>query len=578
LRHFVTGVTGVSAQHNAYSTNLSSAPSATHNQDAEDYRMLRGQVYFQFTPDVNLLITASDSDSKDPVATNTAWWEVPARFVVDQGNPGETPIPLGSACDFSTQALYKPRTFCREYPENASNKLQLYSATLNWRFDWATFTSVTGISSSDVSQTSDGDGSDLPIGFGSAWALRQHQISEEARLASNDDTNPLQWIAGFYYFWSDNYENFAYSDSGYNDTEPYPRIVDEFNFLSHGNTKTRAFAPFGQIDYNLAKTSVGIPLTVTVGARFSNDEKYGFNYLDYQLPIACGGSCGPISGPFSKTWSQWTGKFGLAYQVDPDTMVYASASRGYIDGGNIIGLAHIYNPESAWSYEAGVKSQFLDNRVQLNVAAYHEEIKALQVFIQSATQSGVNNVNGKTQVNGLETELTAVPVDGLRLNATLTLTHATYGQYITTNSRFGGPGPGCEATSAPYLCNFEGNWLNQTPPYSLDLGAEYAFNTPFGTLTPRVDMFFSGKVNFLPDNYPTSTQKAYHQTNLRLTWMDNDARYRIDAFVNNLENAAMISNDGLQSLTLGQQVQEPDNFAYYPPRTVGIRFAVNFGN
>lgn len=568
-------ITGVSAQHNAYSTNLSTSPFATHNQDAQDYRMVRGQVYFEFNPDVNLLISASDSDSRDPVATNTAWWQVPARFVVDQGVPGQPPIPLGSACDFSTEALYNPRVFCREYPENAKNNVQLYSATLNWNFPWATFTSVTGLSSSNVSQTSDGDGSDLPIAFGSAWALRQHQISEEVRLASNDADDPLQWIAGFYYFWSDNFEDFGYSDSGYNDgpTEPF----DHFIFLSHGNTKTRAYAPFGQIDYNLGKTSIGIPLTVTFGIRFSNDEKYGFNYLDYELPDYCGLCGGPFSGPFSKTWSQWTGKFGLAYQIDDDTMVYASASRGYIDGGNIIGLAHIYNPESAWSYEVGLKSRFLDDRLQLNLAGYHEEIKGLQVFIQSSTQSGINNVDGKTQVNGLEAELTAVPVDNLRLNATLTLTHATYGQYITTNSRFGGPGPGCSTMGPPFLCNFKGNWLNQTPPYALNLGGEYNFDTPIGTITPRADIFFSGKVNFLPDNYPTSTQKAYHQTNLHLTWLSRDGHYSLDGFINNLENADVISNDGLQSVTLGQQVMEPDNFAYYPPRTMGIRFAVKFG-
>ncbi len=571
-------VTGVSANHNPYSTNLSDSPSATHNQDAQDYHMIRGQVYFEFTPDVNLLLSASDSYSKDPVATNTAWWQTPQRYIADQG-VGEPPIPQGSKCDFSTAALYNPRTFCRDYPENAKNNVQLYSATLNWNLDWAAFTSVTGISSSDVSQTSDGDGSDLPMAFGSAWTLRQHQISEEVRLASIDADNPLQWIAGFYYFWSDNFEDFAYSDSGYNDFA-FLRPFDEFNFISHGNTKTRAYAPFGQVDYNLGKTSLGIPLTVTFGIRFSNDEKYGFNFLDYQLPLFCpgpNGSCGVFEGPFSKTWSQWTGKFGLAYQIDPDAMVYASASRGYIDGGNIIGLANIYNPESAWSYEVGLKSRFLDDRLQFNLAGYHEEIKGLQVFIQSSTQSGINNVNGKTQVNGLEAEVTAVPIDNLRLNATITLTHATYGQYLTTNSRFGAPASTCFATSAPFLCNFKGNWLNQTPPYAINLGGEYNFSTPIGTITPRADIFLSGKVNFLPDNYPTSTQKAYHQTNLHLTWMSPDGHYSIDGFINNLEDADVISNDGLQSITLGQQALEPDNFAYYPPRTMGIRFAFRFG-
>ena len=48
-------VTGVSAQHNPYLQNLSTVPTATHNQDGQDFQMLRGQLYMEFNPDVNLL-------------------------------------------------------------------------------------------------------------------------------------------------------------------------------------------------------------------------------------------------------------------------------------------------------------------------------------------------------------------------------------------------------------------------------------------------------------------------------------------------------------------------------------------
>jgi len=567
-------LTGVWSQHDPYSKNLSTAPTATHNQNGEDFYLVRGQLYVEFNPDLNLLLSASANDQRDPVSPTTAWWETPARYVALPPSP----IPLGSACDFSTPAKYQARTFCHDAPENAYNRVNLYSATLNWNLDWATLTSVFGYGTSEVSQTSDGDGSDLPMALGSIWVLNQHQLSEEVRLASNDDASPLKWIAGFYFFYANNYENFAYSDLGLNDVFPVPGIFDTFNFLSHGNTKTRSWAPFGQVDYDLAKTSIGIPLTITLGARYTNDEKYGTNYLDYQLPLFCPGPTGTCllvpNVPFTRTWGQWTGKGGLTYRVNDRFMVYASAARGYIAGGNIVGLPNIYDPESAWSYDAGFKSQFWDDRAQLNVAVYHEEITHLQVFIQSSTQSGINNVDGLTQANGIETELTLVPIDNLRLNAAVTVTHATYGKYITTDTRFGGPGPGCDAITL--LCNFKGHWLNQTPPYTIDLGAEYGFVTSFGTITPRVDAFFSGKVQFLPDNYFTSTQKAYHLTNLRLTWVDPDSRWKAEAFVENVEDEDVISNDGLQSITLGQQGLEPDNFVYYPPRTFGVRVGVNF--
>jgi len=81
-------------------------------------------------------------------------------------------------------------------------------------------------------------------------------------------------------------------------------------------------------------------------------------------------------------------------------------------------------------------------------------------------------------------------------------------------------------------------------------------------------------VDFLPDNL--SPQKSYTQTNAHLTWVSDDQMYRVEAFVNNIENNDIISNDGLQSITLGQGVLQPDNYAYYPPRTFGIRLGVRF--
>lgn len=559
--------TAVSAKHDAYTKNLSTRPTATDQLDRQDYQMIRGQLALNFTPHARLLLAAHYSWNDGVAATATAWWQTPARYTRPPLG-----IAAGSACDFSTAAKFRPRQVCHDSPDVGKNDTRLFSGTFDYDLPFATFTSVTAYGKSNVSQVSDGDGSNLPISVGSRWIMNSKQFSEEVRLASTGE-GPLNWVVGGIYFYGKNFQDFGYRDLGFNDFGP-TAIFDQFNFFSLGTSRTKSYAPFAQVDYDLAKTSVGVPLTLTLGVRYTHDRKYGINSLDYQLPIACGGSCGVFAGPFSKTWSQTTGKIGVAYQINEATMAYVSASRGYLAGGNIIGLGSIYNPETLVSYDAGWKSRFLDNHVQLNVAAYHEEIKHLQVFIQSSTQSGINNVDGTTKVNGLEVEFTAVPLEHLRLNGTLTLTDAKYGRYITTDTRFGGPGPGCDATTK--LCNFKGNRLNQTPSYAFNLGAEYRIETSSGVFTPRIDTFFSGKVDFLPDNYVTSRQKAYHLTNARVTWTSANERLRVDAFVNNIEDNDVISNDGLQSISLGQQALEPDNFVYYPPRTYGLRLGVSF--
>ena len=559
-------LTAVSAQHGSYAENLSTKPTASHKQDAQNYRMLRGQLAFELSAKTNLLLSASISKNTGVAATNVAWWQVPGRYMA-----APLGIEAGSACDFSTQAKFNPRKFCHDAPDRATNDNQLFTATFETELPFARFTAVSGYGHSKVDQVGDGDGSDLPMALASQWAMDAAQYSQEFRFSSINDASPAKWVVGAIYFASKNNQDYGYSDFGYNDT---PALVgyDTFNFYSHGNSKTQAFAPFAQLDYDFAKTSVAIPLTITAGVRYTRDKKYGYNELDYQLPIFCGGSCANPKGPFSKTWSQMTGKLGLSYQASETTMLYASVSKGYLAGGNIIGLASVYAPETLTSYDAGFKSRFFDNKLQLNVAAYHQQIEGLQVFIQSSTQSGINNVDGKTDVNGLEVEFTAIPAPNLKFNGSVTITDAEYGRYITTDARFGGPGPGCDAITK--LCNFEGNKLNQTPPYAVNLGVEYRFQTEMGSITPRLDTFFSGEVNFLPDNF--SPQEAYHTTNVHVTWNSANGRYLVDAFVNNLEDEDVISNDGLQSISLGQQVLEPDNFVYYPPRVYGVRFGVNF--
>src|SRR5690348_12999572 len=47
-------LTAVYAEHQPYSTNLSTVPGAAHNQDAQDLNMIRGEVLFNFSPNINL--------------------------------------------------------------------------------------------------------------------------------------------------------------------------------------------------------------------------------------------------------------------------------------------------------------------------------------------------------------------------------------------------------------------------------------------------------------------------------------------------------------------------------------------
>ncbi|MBU1377593.1 MAG: TonB-dependent receptor [Alphaproteobacteria bacterium] len=532
----------VRAVHDGYQENLFKGPGAKNDADGRDFWMVRGELFFKLGEHADLLLVGSASSNGDPVATKTRWSLAPGRFT------GAQPY------------LTDPRKVRKDFPETFDQDGQTWGATFNYDAGFATLTSVTGYAKSKWRQASDADGSELNIATNPYWTLDSFQYSEEVRVASNPSESPLSWILGGFYFQEKVGQTFLFIDTGLNSASP---LTDNFTFQNGGIYKTTSWAPFGQVDFDLAKTGAGIPLTITVGLRYSHDKKEGFDFLDYRLPRL--GLAFPNSKTFDKSWSQTTGKVGLAYQVNDDVMLYANASRGYLSGGGLVGnFPGIYQPETVTAYEAGFKSTLMERRVQLNVAAYHQKIKDMQVFVQDIAGSRIDNA-GKAHVKGLEAELIATPAHGLRLNLATTATEAEYDDYTTINNRFAG---------SP-LVSFAGNRLVQTPKYTISAGAEYAIATPIGEVTPRVDIFRSGDLYFLSANSPFDRQGAYTLVDANVRWRSANARYSVEAFVRNLTNKDIISNDGLQSNTIGGGFG-PDNYTYYPPRTFGVRLGVDF--
>ena len=540
----------VRAQHDPYQKNLFNGPGAPHNGDAQDFWLVRGELDFHFNDKADLLLIGSNTWNGDPAATKTQWWEAPGRFV------GAQPF------------LTDPREIRKNSPENYGNNVYYASATFTYDLGFASFTSVTGFSAAKWKAASDADGSELTIALNPFWTMRQFQDSEELRLTSTPSQNPLSWIVGGFFFREKTHQDFLFIDTGLNDPGA---LFDTFVFRNGGDFNTTSWAPFGQVDYDLAKTSMAVPVTLTLGLRYTHDEKQGADFLNFTLPLV--GLSFPQAKQFDRSWTQTTGKVGISYKPSDRLMLYANASKGYLSGGGLVGnFPGIYQPEKVTAYEGGFKSTLMDHRLQFNGAIYREEIKDMQVFVQDITGSRIDNA-GRAHINGLELEAIATPVDGLRLNANATFTDAKYDQYVTINNRFSGPAPGCDPVTR--LCDFAGHRLVQTPRYTFDVGGQYAWRTGWGEVTPRIDVFTSGDLFFLSANSPLERQKAYTLVDANVTWRSLDGRYTVEVFGRNLGDEDVISNDGLQSNTIGMGFA-PDNLAYYPPRTYGVRLGVDF--
>jgi len=547
--HQVLGrLAAVYSKRDAFQENLFNGPGATHDADGQDFWLVRGSLSVRLSEAVDVLLIGSVMSNGDPVATKARWSLAPGRFT------GAQPY------------LTDPRKVRKDLPERFDQDGASLSGTINWDLGFATLTSVSGYAEGSWFQSSDPDGSELDIARNPYWTLDSFQYSEELRLTSNDTEAPLSWIVGAFGFKEKVGQTFKFIDTGLNSAAP---MFDNFIFTNGGIYKTTSWALFGQADYDFAKTGAELPLTLTLGLRYTHDAKQGYDFLRYELP-----QVGFVLAPdktFDKSWSQSTWKLGAAYQVNPDLMLYGSVSTGYLSGGGLVGnFPGLYQPETVLAYEAGFKSTLMERRLVFNAAAYRTEIEDMQVFVQDITGSRIDNA-GKATISGVEAELIATPADGLRLNLSATATKAEYDEYLTIDNRYAGVAPGCDP--ATRLCDFAGRRLVQTPEYTINLGVQYRFETAKGAITPRIDIFRSGDLYFLSANSPLDRQAAYTLVDANIAW--TSGRYTLEAFVRNATDEDVISNDGLQSNTIGGGFGI-DNYTYAPPRTFGVRLGVDF--
>ncbi|ARR53366.1 hypothetical protein HY78_07900 [Rhizorhabdus wittichii DC-6] len=185
-----------------------------------------------------------------------------------------------------------------------------------------------------------------------------------------------------------------------------------------------SYAAFLQANYKITPE-----LTLTAGGRFTIDRKTVQGYVNGDLSFAVNqienpgfmGTAGGYSvARKSKRWRAFTPRVTLDWKPSQELMLYATISRGYRSGAFQIEndpSVPALEPEFVWNYEAGVKSRFLDNKVQLNIAAFNAQYSNLQFqFTDDNGNSSVSNA-GKARVRGIEAELTVNPVRGLSLGA-----------------------------------------------------------------------------------------------------------------------------------------------------------------
>ena len=357
-------------------------------------------------------------------------------------------------------------------------------------------------------------------------------LSEELYLVSTEGN--IDWLAGIYYFKEDGRTTFT--------NDAFGMSVSG----SNNDWESEAIAFFAQ-----ASIPFDDHWSVTLGARYSEEE----NSID---DFVVGGV-----GNVDRTDNQTTYNAKITYQAE-DWLVYAGYSTGFKSGSlnpqapSAIGA----DPEEIAAFEIGVKSQFLDDRIQLNAAAFYYEYENIQLFVLNAAASTDLYDGAEPEVLGLELDLQAVISENLRVFSSATFLDHEY----TTDAMLPGGGPG---TTLPT----KGKNLSQTADAVVIVGAEYSqpFNNGSELLVNLSANYNSG---YWIDNQNIIgsgglEDDAYTVANANVKYLSADDKWAITLYVNNLTDEEYF-NGGAAANNLALVVNSAR------PRHYGLAAEYNF--
>jgi iron complex outermembrane receptor protein len=132
--------------------------------------------------------------------------------------------------------------------------------------------------------------------------------------------------------------------------------------------------------------------------------------------------------PRQQNTTETTPRVALQYQHNDDIQVYASVTKGFKSGGwNARGTTPDrltpFGPETVTSYELGLKSDWADSRLRLNLTAFYTDVEDFQLPSGFVTPDGeivfITQNFADLEITGFEAEIVALPVENLTLFASI---------------------------------------------------------------------------------------------------------------------------------------------------------------
>ena len=410
--------------------------------------------------------------------------------------------------------------------------------------------------------------------------------NHEVRLTSKGDSAFNYTLGGFYFREKNNlisqFRDYSTGGVPASSLTGTPFLIQDYRYP---DLLAVAKAVFGQVSYEIVDG-----LKVEAGARYSKDNKRrtGFNVqtnLNTYVTTNCtAATCVFVTNPQNSRVASKKTTFHAAvnYEFTPRNMVYAKFDTGYKAGGfTDLGT---YGPESVEAFEIGSKNRFLDNKLQVNISAFHYKYTDQQVSQVAQLASGnvatlILNA-GESSYKGVELDIVAQPTPEDRLNFYVGYLDAKYKDFSigagAPTSLLGriAISQGRYTALSPTTGNWQlaGNRPPQAPKWSINAGYEHSFGLFGGEFTPRVQTHYETASYFLFQNFASDRQKAFLRSDVLVTFQPASKAWTLQGYVRNISDKLILA--GAQDPTSGTYLSY--RYQYQAPRTYGASLRFDF--
>jgi len=358
-----------------------------------------------------------------------------------------------------------------------------YTLKMDYDLSVGTVTGILGYQETDESVPTDFDGTFLNF-FHTLRDQQSEQTTAEIRFASNSELSErFDFVAGL--FWvEDEYQLDQKTSIGA--FQGQAAALFQNPLADH---EREAWAVFGEVHIDLTDR-----LMLTLGGRYTEEEK------DYAGSIVFGGDgfAGFVPGSTvddffifgqpvwipidsasgNESWDEFTPKVGLDFRINDRVLTYISYSEGFRSGGfngRNQNLANIgpFDPEFVENWEIGMKGDFLDDTVRLNLAAFYNTYDDKQEEIIEPDGFGGSNTvvrnASSAELAGWEAEVTWVASDTLTIDANVGYLDAEYDDFLA------------DLTGDGIVTDNSGLNLRRTPEWTGGISGNYSLPVGPGT-------------------------------------------------------------------------------------------------